>query len=147
MAQTVLKELGAAEFDGMGPKVTGVSRSGLVATVTIQHNGGTALVARTVGQPITGWYANTLADFTGTDIAVTVAVSSANSVAVTFPSGAVFPVYLKHMGGRLDTMQSQNPDITNPVVDNFIYPVGAHVDDQLTNGVPVQPTPNPITVT
>jgi hypothetical protein len=137
--QSCMKQLGCATFSGMGPRITGVTRSGNVATVTIAHEGGTALAARNSAGALTGWYANKAADFSGTDISVTAAVASASTVAVTFPNSTVFPVYLKYMGAKIGTMTSQHPDTTNPVYDNAVYPTGVHPGDQYT-GLPLQPT-------
>lgn len=139
LIQSIMKQMGCATFSGMGPRVSGVTRSGSVATVTVAHDGGTALAARDSSKAITGWYANTAADFSGTDIAVTAAIASATTVAVTFPAGTTFPAYLKHLGGKIGTMQSQHPDTSNRVGDNAVYPTGVHPGDQFT-GLPLQPT-------
>lgn len=143
--QTAMKELGCSAFSGMGPKISSASRSGNVATVTVTHEGGSTLVARNSGGALTGWYANTAADFSGADIAVTATIASASTVAVTFPDGTVFPVYLKYLGGKVGTSQSMHPDVSNPVYDNAVYPVGVHPGDQFT-GLPLQPTPDAIVV-
>lgn len=146
MAQAVLKELGCTTFSGMGPKITSVVRAGDVATVTVAHEGGSTLVARNSANQLSGWYANTAADFSGTDIVVTATIASGTTVTVTFPAGTQYPCYLKYMGGKPGTYQSTHPDVTNPLYDDAKYPAGADSREQFT-GLPLQPTPDAIKVT
>lgn len=145
MMQSVLYMLDCATFNGHGPRLTTATRSGDVATVTVSHEGGTALAARNSGVALTGWLANTAADFTGTDIAVTAAIASANTISVTFPGGTTYPAYLKYMGGRIGNVNSYHPDVTNPVYDNAQYPTGCTGTD-LHTGLPLLPTPDAIEV-
>lgn len=130
-----------------GPALTGAySRSGDNVTLTVEHEGGAALAAKNSGAAITGWYANTAADFAGTDLAVTgVTILSATQVRVTVAS-APATLYLKHCGGRAGTTQSNLPNVDNLIFDDFVYPTGAHASEQFT-GLPLLPTPDPITVT
>lgn len=144
MAQTTEFELGTASFTGMGPKISGATRSGNVATINIAHDGGTTLAGRS-NAALSGWYANTSANFTGTAISVTAAIAGPNTIAVTFPDGTAFPCYLKYMGGVPGTAVSNHPDLTNPVYDNTTYPTGATGTD-VFSGLPLQPTPDAITV-
>jgi hypothetical protein len=114
-----------ATYGGAGPTLTGaITRSGLTATFIVQHDGGTQLVAKTPGSPITGWYANTKADFSGTDIPVTVAINGTSKVDVTFPAGTDFAagVWVKHCGARIGTALSAQPDTSNLIYDNAVYP-------------------------
>lgn len=131
---------------GAGPRLTGtVSRSGDDVTLTVAHDGGTALAAKTSGSPITGWYANTASDFSGTDIALTnVTIVDATHVRVT-ATGAPTTFYIKHCGHKFYTATSWHPDVSNLIYDNFAYPAGANAGDQFT-GLPLQPTPDAIRV-
>jgi hypothetical protein len=145
MLQSVKYQLGCATHDGVGPRIASVARSGLVVTVTITHNGGTALAVRNSSAAITGWVANTAADFSGTNYTPTVAIASANTVTLTFASGTPFPLYVKHCGGRLGQANSYFPDISNLIYDNAAYPTGVHVSEQFT-GRPLLPTKDAIEV-
>ncbi len=143
--QSVLYQLDCATFSGRGPHISATaSRSGDVATLTVVHDGGTALTKPTGSAP-SGFYANTLADFSGTDIAVTAAISG-NTVLVTFPGGTSYPAYLKHMGAEIGTADSCSPDISNPIYDNVTYPTGTTGTDVESMGLPLLPTVDAITV-
>jgi hypothetical protein len=148
MTQGILRALDPTNvaFGGEGPSLTGTyTRSGDDITLPVAQNGGTALAAKTPGSPITGWYANTAADFSGTDIALTnVTIIDATHVRVT-ATGAPTTFYIKHCGGRLYTAQSYRPDVSNLVYDNVVYPTGANAGDQYT-GLPLQPTPDAIRI-
>lgn len=144
MNQSVLWQLGCSTHSGLGPKITTVSRNGLVVTVTVAHEGGSALTTPTGGAP-TGFQANTASNFGGTNIAVTAAITAANTISVTFPSGTVFPVYLKYGGGLVGNINSQRPDMSNPVYDNVTYPTGTSGIDAFT-GLPLVPTPDSILI-
>lgn len=145
MIQSILYQLGCSTYSGMGPKLSpSATRVGNIATVTIVHEAGTTISTRG-DVPLTGWYANTLANFTGTDIAVTAVVSSANTVDVTFPSGTTFPVYLKYMGGRLGDVSSYHPDLSGALYDNVAYPNGTTGTDQFV-GLPLVPSVDAITI-
>lgn len=131
----------AVPYSGEGPHFTGAyTRSGDDITVTVAHNGGTALAAKNPALPITGIYANTLEDFSGTDIVVTnVAILPGAQVRFTV-TGAPATFWWKHCGGKLKTAQSYHPDVSNLIFDDFVYPTGAHPGDQCT-GRPVHETP------
>ena len=154
--QTVLYHLGCATFSGRGPSINPtVSRAGLVVTLSVVHDGGTALQLAIPGNPLKGFYANTAADFTGTDIAVTAELVNGNSqIAVTLPGGTTFPVYLKYMGGRIGSAAvdaegytaSCSPNITNPIYDNVTYPTGGTGTDIEPLGLPLLPTFTALTV-
>lgn len=133
-------------LDSVTSVLTGnATRAGDVVTITVTHEGGTALVAKTPGSTITGWYANTAADFSGTDIALTnVTIVGSNQVQVT-ATGAPTTFYIKHCGNKFYTANSYHPDVSNLIYDNFVYPTGANAGDQFT-GLPLQPTPNAIKV-
>lgn len=147
----MLWALGCSPYTGAGPRIASVSRTGLTATLTVTHEGGTALVKPGAGA-ITGFTANTAADFTGTNITVAAAIASNNTIAISFPGGTSFPVYLKYMGGRDGTLASQQPDSTNPVYDNASLPAGVNVlsSPALSGGgragFPLVPTPDSIVV-
>lgn len=161
-AQTALWWLGASNngpsgnpFSARGPVLTGaVTRSGLVATFAVSHEGGTTLTTLTAGA-ITGWYANAAADFSGAYIPVTVSVPDGSHVAVTFPSGTSFPAYVKHCGGRIgDTVIDSDgftascyPDIRNLLYDNVVYPSGATGADIEVLGLPLLASNGALVVT
>ncbi len=143
--QSVLYQLGCATFSGRGPHISvTASRSGDVATLTVVHDGGTALVKPTGSAP-SGFYANTSADFSGTNIAVTAAISG-NTILVTFPGGTNYPTYLKYMGAQIGTANSCSPDISNPIYDNVAYPTGTTGTDVEAMGLPLLPSVDAITV-
>lgn len=143
--QTVAKEMGATTFTGMGPKISGATRNGNVVSLTVAHEGGNALATRDNTKPLSGWYANSTADFSGNNIAVTATIANTNTINVTLPSGTTYPVYVKYAGGKVGTLQSQHPDVSNPVYDNAVYPANVHPGDQLV-GLPLQPTVDSIVV-
>lgn len=145
--QSVYKALGLSAFDGTGPRIAGWTRSGLVVTLDITLNGGTALMVKNSGAAITGFYANTAADFSGTDIPVTAAiVNGGTKIAITYPNGTTNFGALKHMGGKVGTRQSYHPDCSNMIYNNASYPEGATGPDAII-GLPLFPTPDPIMVT
>jgi hypothetical protein len=129
-----------------GPRLTGaVTRSGDDVTLTVAHDGGATLAAKTSGSPITGWYANTAADFSGTDLAVSnITILSASQIKVTV-AGAPTTFYIKHCGHKFGSTLSSHPDVSNLIYDDFVYPTGAAAQDQYT-GLPLQPTPDAIRV-
>lgn len=132
MQQAILWALECSTATGAGPRIASITRSGDVLTATITHDGGTSLTTRT-GGAITGWTVN------GGAISPTVAIASANTVTLTLPGGTTYPVTVQCGGGM-------TPDVSNPIVDNFAYPEGATGTDLITNGRPIVPTPDPITV-
>lgn len=136
----------AVPYGAEGPKLTGaVSRTGDNVTLTVAHEGGTGLSAKAPGSPITGWYANTAADFSGTDIALSnVTIVDSTHVRVT-ATGAPTTFYIKHCGGKYYTTQSRSPDVSNLIYDNFAYPTGANPAEQFI-GLPLNPTPDAIKV-
>lgn len=167
MIQGVLKFLGASTngpsglpFGARGPVLNPVySRNGLVVTFSVIHEGGTALTVPTPANPPTGFYANTAADFSGTYITPTVAlVNSDTQIQLTFPTGTAFPVYVKYMGGRIGETSvytsslgvsytpSCNPDFSNAIYDNVVYPSYATGSDIEALSMPMQPTNGAITV-
>lgn len=155
LIQTALEWLGCATFGGRGPSLPGTyTRAGLVATLDVTIPSATTLMPLAAGSAVTGWYANTAADFSGTDIVVTAAVSSGTKVAVTFASGTSFPAYLKHCGGRIGSTTvdasgytaSCLPNITNLIYDSASYPTGTTGTDLDTRGLPLLPTITAITV-
>jgi hypothetical protein len=142
----------AVKYGAIGPQLTGaVSRTGDDVTLTVLHEGlkddgqPRSLVAKTPGSPITGWYANTAADFSGTDIALTnVTIVDSTHIRVT-ATGAPATFYIKHCGGKYYTPQSYTPNVSNLIYDNFAYPTGANAGDQFV-GLPLLPTPDAIKV-
>lgn len=161
--QTVLHSIGASgngpsgqPFSGAGPSLAGTfTLSGLTATFDVTFTGGTTLAPPASGNPITGWYANTAADFSGTDIAITVALaSSGTKVAVTFPTGTTFPAYVKHLGGLIGSTvvdsggytASCYPNISNILYDNCSYPTGCTGTDIDALGLPLLPSVGALTV-
>jgi hypothetical protein len=135
-----------------GPKISGVaSRSGGTVTLNIAHEGGTALAAKNSGNPITGWFANTAQDFSGTDLVVqSVTIQGTNQVVLTVTDSGGNPAtgtfYVKHCGGKAGTLNSYSPNVTNLIYDNFSYPSNATGTDVYV-GLPLLPTPDAITVT
>lgn len=129
-----------------GPSLTGEAvRVGDDVTLTVAHEGGAALVPKTSGSAITGWYANTAADFSGSDIPLSnVTIVDATHVKVT-ASGAPSTFYIKHCGSLFYSSLSYHPDVSNLIYDDFVYPTGANAGDQFT-GLPLQPTPDAIRV-
>jgi len=141
--QSVLFSMGLAPFDGMGPKVTTYTRAGNVVTFEVLGAQG-ALVARKPGEPITGWYANTQADFKGAATAVSVAIVG-NKIVLTFPAGTFDngkKAYVKHCGGDPGTQQSCHPDVSNLVYDSAQYP---SAEPKFT-GLPFWPIPDALEV-
>jgi hypothetical protein len=162
MMQSVMHVLvpDMATYSGVGPRLQPTAtRNGLTATFTVVHDGGTQLVAKNSGAPITGWYANTKADFTGIDIGpLTVAINGTSKVDVTFPSGTDFTnVWVKLCGGHIGTAVSVSPDVSNLIYDNAVYPYckisptdSTNLfagDAQLQTGFPILQTANAIQVT
>lgn len=145
--QSAYKALGLSSFDGAGPRLISAVRNGLVITLTFNLNGGTALIARNGGAP-TGMTLNTAADFTGTNIACTAAIASANTVTLTMPSGTTTAqLYLMIFGGAAATRASYHPDMSNPLCNNATYPEGSTGPDLILTGIPALPTPDAIPVT
>ena len=152
--QTVLKWLGCSSFDGAGPSLTrSYTRSGLVATFDVTIPSGTALTKPGTGG-ITGFYANTAADFSGADIVVSAALATGNKIAVTFAAGTTFPAYLKYQGGLIGSTAvdangftaSCYPDARNPVYDTATYPSTATGTDVEARGLPLRPTVGALTI-
>jgi hypothetical protein len=137
-------------FGGEGPKLTGAyTRSGDDITLTVAHNGGSGLAAKTPGSPITGWYANTAADatgsFTGSDLTISnVTIVDSTHIKITV-TGAPTTFFVKHCGGTTNAVNSYRPDVSNLIYDNVVYPTGANSGEQYT-GMPLQPTPTPIQI-
>lgn len=148
LMQTVLNAVDpvGVPYGGEGPRLTGQAvRSGDDVMLTVAHNGGVALAAKNSAAPITGWYANTLADFSGADIALTnVTILSPTQIRVT-ATGAPATFFIKHCGGKAKTVQSYRPDVSNLIYDDFVYPTGANAGDQYT-GRPLHETPDAIKV-
>jgi len=152
MAQACMNVLDpiGVPYGARGPKISGVaSRSGGTVTLNITHEGGTSLSAKTPGSPITGWFANTSSDFTGTDLVVqSVAIQGNNQVVLAVTSGgnpATGTFYVKHCGGKAGTLNSYAPDVSNLIYDNFSYPTNATGADVYI-GLPLLPTPDAIRV-
>jgi hypothetical protein len=123
-------------------------------TITVAHSSGTGsqLTVPNPGNPITGWYANTAPDFSGTDLVVSgVTITDAISAKVRLTikgsdgNSPIYPVYVKHMGNKWGTTYSMFPDESNMIYDNFVYPSWANASEQLT-GLPLHPTPDAIKV-
>lgn len=146
--QSAYKALGLSTFDGVGPRITGWSRAGMVVTLTVDLNGGSSLMVKNSGSAITGFYANTVAaDFSGVDIPVTAAiVNNGTKIAVTYPNGTTNFGGLKHMGGKIGTRQSYHPNVSNMIYNDVSYPEGATGPDAIV-GTPLLPTPDAIVVT
>lgn len=136
----------AVPYGARGPRLTGAhTRAGNDVTFTVEHEGGSALSFKNPAQAGTGWYANTAADFGGADLAVSnVTVLSATQVRITV-AGASGKFYVKHCGGKVGTAQSNTPNVSNLIYDNFSYPTGANAGEQFT-GLPLLPTPDAIEV-
>lgn len=145
----------AVPYGARGPMLTRTyTRNGNVVTLDVQHEGGMALAPKTSGSPITGWYANTARDFSGTYHTVqSVSTDGVNKVSVTVVDAGGNPVlgsfFLKHCGGKAivnsyDTASS-HPDVSNLLYDNFVYPMTAAPTDQF-RGLPLLPTPDAIEV-
>jgi hypothetical protein len=140
-----------ARFDCSGPRLVGTAtRSGDVVALPVA--GGKTLAAKNAGT-ITGWYANTAADFSGTDLAVTNVTPIAGAVQITV-AGAPSTFYVKHCGGLVGTQASANSDITNLLYEPVEYPFfddgsGGNIfsGTDVRIGLPLFPTPTPITVT
>lgn len=142
-------------YGARGPKLAGTyTRSSNVVTLDVQHNGGTALAAKNSGSPITGWYANSALDFSGTYYTVqSVTTDGVSKISVTVVDSGGNPVlgtfYLKHCGGKAIAAYDANsyhPDVSNLIYDNLVYPAGVNAADQFT-GLPLLPTPDAIKVT
>lgn len=145
MVQSILHQLDCTDYSGLGPRLsTTTTRSGDVVTLTVNHEKGTNLVARSGGAP-SGFLGNTSADFSGTDITVTAAITGPSTIQVTFPSGTAYPVYLKYMGSKPGLATSIHPNVSNPVYDNVTYPAGATGTDIFT-GLPLVPTVDSIVI-
>lgn len=160
MEQSVFNALGCSTYGGAGPRLTGTyTRADVVVTLDVQHDGGTTLSGRAAGA-VYGFTANTLADFSGTDVVPSAIINGAGKPELTFPAGTPFPLYIKYMGGKVGTTQSTHPDLTNPVYDNTEQPcvkdtggvnvfTGADVARKMDGsalGAPLLPTPNSIKV-
>lgn len=139
--QTVLKYMGAATFSGRGPQLSPVAaRAGDVVTLSVVHEGGSALATANAGAPA-GFYVNAAADFSGADITPAVTLANGNTqIQLTMPGGTAYPVYVKYLGARIGTITSAQPDISNPVYDNVQYPTGATSTDVEALGLPLLPT-------
>lgn len=133
-----------------GPRLTGAyTRSGTDVTLTVFDPSNTGLAAADSNIPITGWYAHTNKDFDdalGTVLPVSnVTILSDTQIRVTV-AGATGTFYIKHCGGKYYTAQSYHPDVSNLIYNKFRYPTGANAAEQFV-GLPLQPTPDAITVT
>jgi hypothetical protein len=154
MAQACMNVLDPVNvpYGARGPKISGVaSRSGGTVTLNVSHEGGTALAAKNSGNPITGWFANTAQDFSGTDLVVqSVAIQGTNQIVLTITdTGGNPPIgtfYVKHCGGKASTINSYAPNVSNLIYDNFSYPTNATGTDVYV-GLPLLPTPDAIMVT
>lgn len=146
MQQALLYAVGCSSFTGVGPRINtpAVGRTGNVITLPVIHDGGTDLALRNAGSAITGWSVKSA----GADVAgFTVAIASPTSITITVPGGTVFPVVIQHGGGV-------HPTVSNLIVDNKPYPyvdngAGANIftgTDVVSNGRPLLPTPDAITV-
>ena len=136
-------------YGSRGPKLTGAYvRNGNDVKFTVEQEGGTALAAKDGASAITGWYANTAADFTGTYLTVSnVVINDATHVTVTLDS-APSTFYVKHCGGKAIAaydVASYHPTVSNLIYDNLVYPAGVAAADQFT-GRPLLPTPDAIKV-
>jgi len=136
MTQAILWALDCSTFTGLGPRISGITRSGNLLTVTVAHDGGSALTVRNSSAAITGW---SVKNAGGVAVTPTVAIASANTVTLALPAGTTYPVTVQHGGGM-------KPIASNLVVDNRGYPDGCTGTDLLSNGRPLLPTPDPITV-
>lgn len=153
LIQAVLNKLDPvrAPFNSSGPRLVGTAtRAGDVVTLPIA--GDKTLAAKNVGA-VTGWYANTAADFSGTDLAVSNVTPVAGAVQITV-AGAPSTFYVKHCGGLVGTQASANSDITNLLYEPLEYPffdngAGGNLfsGTDVRNGLPLFPTPTAITVT
>ena len=138
---------------GLGPRLTGaVTRAGDVITLAVDHDGGTVLAPKNGAGPVTGWYANTDADFSGTDIALTNVTAVPGGVQVTAP-GAPAIFFIKHCGGLAGTVQSYHSDVSNLLYDDVEYPwcdngSGGNLftGTDVRKGQPLLPTPDAIKV-
>lgn len=144
-------------YGARGPMLTGEAvRLGDDVTLTVAHEGlkddGTPrqLVAKTPGSALTGWYANTKLDFSGTELVVsgvTIVDSTHVRATVKNADGSAAPatLYIKYMGHKYYTALSSHPDGSNGLSDDFAYPTGAPPAAQKI-GLPMIPTPDAIKV-
>lgn len=163
MIQGVLKTIGAAQagpsgnsFGARGPSLDTWTRNGLVVTFNVVHEGGTALTVPNVPNPPTGFYCNTAVDFSGTYIKPSVALVNNNTqIALTFPGGTTFPLYVKYMGGKIGNtvfdsdgyVDSCYPNFSNAIYDNVSYPTGTTGTDVEAMGLPLLPSNGAIQIT
>jgi hypothetical protein len=138
--QTVLHFLGCATYSARGPQISAVARSGNSVIVTVTHGRAGATLVNKKGTALTGWYANTAQDFSGTDVTVTAAITGTNQVTLTLPAGTG-AVWIKHAGHKLGSALSIHPDVSNLVYDDSPYTEGATGTDLYT-GFPLMATPD-----
>ena len=153
LLQTAIHWLDPAQPSGAGPALAGsATREGLVATLAVAFEAGATLAPRDASQPVTGFYANTAADFSGAAVAVSAA--GGGTVTLTFPAGTAFPVYVKHCGGRIgDTAADADgytascfPNVTNLLYDDTAYPSHASGADRMPFGLPLRPSVGAIAI-
>lgn len=153
LIQSVLYKLdpSRAVFSSSGPRLVGTAtRSGDVVTLPVA--GEKTLAAKNAGA-VTGWYANTAADFSGTDLTVTDVTPIVGAVQITV-AGAPSTFYVKHCGGLVGTQASANSDVSNLLYDPREYPFfdngsGGNLfsGTDVRTGLPLFPTPVAIKVT
>lgn len=154
--QSILKFTGCATFSGCGGRInTTPSRNGNVVTLSIIHEGGTAISTPNLSNPPTGFYCNTSPDFSGTYLFPTVSLINGNTqVQLTFAGGTNYPLYIKYLGGQIGSTTvdgdgftaSCNPNTTNCLYDNVSYPTGVVGTDIEERGLPILPTVGSIIV-
>lgn len=143
IAQSILYELGAVSYPGLGPSIAGITRlsGSAVVTATLLHNGGAGLTENdgsTDGVGITGFRIDDSSNMGSNLTIASTAYVQPNKIALTLSaapddSGGYVPVYLDYQYGM-------NPDSTSAVYDDTTAQ-GAAV------GLPLQPTNGTITVT
>lgn len=133
MTEAVLHQLRCAPAPTRGPRISGAVRgANNTVTLSVEHDGGTALALRNPGSAATGWSASN----NGAAVAVTtVEITGVNTIKLTM-AGA-----FTHVG----YMRGMYPSVTNPVYDNRSYPTGCTGIDVFV-GLPLLPTPDLIEV-
>ncbi len=153
---------GLTGTSAQGPYISGGVLSGTSVTLTITHDGGSALTTNSGGSP-SGFYVSTdnfaTGSGPGTGAYVTpsaVAIVDANTIRITLPS-ALSSVQVKYQGGTPGNQSTYNgtnnasnfPDISNAVRDN----IGLPTDPTLTAfrppipGLPLRPMLAPLSLT
>ena len=168
MIQTALWHLDCSTFTAGGPRLAGTyTRNGNVITLPVVHERAGAKLVNKNGGAITGIYAHTRADFDdskGAPLLADVTLSGDGQfviATVTKQDGSDAPAqfYLKNCGGMYTTTtgntQSCQPNITNMVYDDTVYPDGYSPTLQAVDkynsvdayvGLPLMVTPVPITI-